>query len=58
MTNGIIMQINWQLQQVKNCYNVMKYKKKLEKLRNRQGAWDKMPAAYQRACKRPGSQKK
>lgn len=36
----------------------MKYKKKLEKLRNRQGAWDKMPPAYQRACKRPGSQKK
>ena len=36
----------------------MKYKKNLEKLKQRQAAWDKAGAAYQRACKRPGSQKK
>jgi hypothetical protein len=36
----------------------MKYKKKLEKLQNLQAAWDKAGAAYQKAHKRPGSQKK
>lgn len=36
----------------------MKYKKKLENLRNRQNFWDRQDKAYQAACKRPGSQKK
>lgn len=36
----------------------MKYKKKLANLKNRQAAWDKSGSAYQKACKRPGSQKK
>lgn len=36
----------------------MKYKKKLENLRNRVGAWEKAGSAYQKAHKKPGSQKK
>lgn len=36
----------------------MKYKKQVEKLKQRQAAWDKSGPAFQKANKRPGSQKK
>lgn len=36
----------------------MKYKKKVEKLKNRILAWEKSGTSYQKAHKKPGSQKK
>lgn len=35
----------------------MKYKKKVQRLRDRQAWWDKQSDSYKRASKRPGSVK-